>query len=144
MASTVKLSNAPSPKNDAQTGGKSRQPRTRALLIASISSLDNSLSTPCLVNNISASGARMTLSASIPLSGEFKVFIPQRNLARHARLIWRKGDQLGIKFQQEADPTAPPDEDDKDGRIQALEAENAALRAEIGVLKNTLYRNEDF
>ena len=104
--------------------------------------MDNAQSTPCIVNNISADGARITLSTSVPLAGEFKVCIPQRHLDRAARLVWRKGDQLGVAFLAEPASITSPDESDKDKRILALEAENASLKAEIGALKNTLYRNE--
>ena len=118
-----------------------REKRTRALLSATLSTFDNASSTACLVNNISATGARLIISESIPIGAEFKVSIPQRNIYRTARQIWRRGDQLGISFQPEAAPR--PEHDDKDAKIGALEAEVASLKAEIKMLKTRLFQHEE-
>jgi hypothetical protein len=120
-----------------------REPRTRTLLVATIARLDSQTSTPCFVNNISPGGARITLSEAIPLGTEFKVHIPQRDLFRTARLVWRKGDQLGVAFPSEAASTPAEQISEKDKKIHALEAEVAHLKAEIGVLKYQLYQRDD-
>jgi hypothetical protein len=140
MGSTETLPDSATPPEELPV----REPRARALLTGSISGFDNSLSTPCIVNNISGSGARITLSPAVPVAGEFKVCIPQRGLNRTARLVWRKGDQLGVVFVVEPGSRLSLDENEKDRRIRALEIENANLRAEIGILKNDIYRREDF
>jgi len=124
-------------------GAAARERRARALLNATISTFDNALSTPCLVNNISNSGARITISESIPLGAEFKISIPQRGITCVARQVWRQGDQLGVAFQPDPGVAAAQSGADKDARIRALEAENAHLKAEIGILRNLLYRRDE-
>lgn len=145
MGANVNFLTAESGKkaDEAQPGFKPREPRTRTLLIATVSKLDNRGSTPCVINNISSGGARITISEAAPLAAEFKVHIPQRNLFRTARLVWRKGDQIGVAFLPEAAPTAVEGASEKDERIRALEAEIAHLKAEIGVLKYQLYQRDD-
>ena len=127
----------------AQSLPAQRETRARALLTATISTFDNALSTPCLVNNISPSGARITISESIPIGAEFRISIPQRNIFRTARQVWRKGDQLGVAFQPEAGPTTSPEDTEKDRKILAMEAEVASLKAAIGVLQYQLNRREE-
>jgi hypothetical protein len=120
-----------------------REPRAKALLIASVSRLDSSHCTPCVVTNISSSGARLKISEAVPLGETFKLSIPQRNMTRTARQVWRRGDQLGVAFMVEGGPMPAEIEASKDAKIRALEAEVAALKAEIGVLKYQLYRREE-
>ena len=134
---------APEKTEDAPPGLTPREPRTRTLLVGTVSNVDNSASATCVINNISAGGVRITISESIPLGQEFKLHVPQRNLFRTVRQVWRKGDQLGVAFQSEAASTPEEGESWKDRKIRALEAEVAALRAEIGGLKHQLYQRDD-
>jgi len=144
MGAMVNLVNAGrvEPAEDAPPGLTPREPRTRTLLIANISRLDNLGSTPCVVNNISSGGARLTLSEAVPIDAEFKVHIPQRNLFRTAKLVWRKGERLGVAFLPEDAAAACDTEADKDKKIQALQAEVASLKAAVGALKYKLIQRE--
>jgi PilZ domain len=124
-------------------GQISREPRAKALLLASLSKADNTQCTPCFVTNISPGGARIKIDGAVNLPSNIKVSIPQRNMARMARQIWRRGDQLGLAFLPEDDPKPEEIEATKDTRICALEAEVATLKAEVGVLKYQLYQREE-
>ena len=88
-----------------------------------------------MVHNISPGGARITLSEAAHLGAELKVHIPQRNLSRNARLVWRKGDHLGVAFLSEDAASPAETEVEKDEKLRAMAARVATLKAEIGVLK---------
>ncbi len=123
-------------------GQVAREPRVRALLIATVSNFDDSQIAPCIVTSLSASGARIKISEAVPLSGDLKISIPQRNIARTARQVWRKRDRLGVVFLADQESTGEETETAHFAKIRALEAEVTALKAEIGVLKYQLYRRE--
>ena len=110
----------------------------RVVLQARASYGDGAISTQCTVNELSDVGARINIASSFSLPETFDLAIPQRNIACRAKLIWRRGDQAGVDFVEAdqpqvavADPTA---------RIKALEAENAKLKAQIGVLLQQVQR----
>jgi hypothetical protein len=131
--------------NSAETSftgaDKRRAPRFRALLIASIVTRDR-VPLNCTVNQLSATGARLSIATTIVLPEEFEIAIPQKNIACHARLVWREGDQAGIDFsaaQQERGEPARADRDPETGELRLavtrLKAENQQLRAQIDRLK---------
>jgi PilZ domain len=96
---------------------KRRAPRFRALLTASIVGRDK-VPLNCTVNQLSATGARLSIATTIALPEEFEIAIPQKNIACHARLVWRKGDQAGIDFaagQLERGEPARPDRETETG-----------------------------
>jgi PilZ domain len=117
-----------------------REPRSRALLTATLSNHDNSQVSPCIVTSLSARGARIQISETVPLSGELRISIPQRNMTRTVRQVWRKRDWLGVAFLSQDEPAADPADAAK---VRALEAEVAALKAEVRGLKYQLHRREE-
>ena len=116
-----------------------RAARVRTFLEARISYSDGAISTTCMVNQLSDVGARINIASTFTLPETFEITIPQRNISRRAKLVWRKDEFAGINFVDAAgasraataDPTA---------RIKALEAENAKLKAQIGVLMQQIHR----
>jgi hypothetical protein len=131
--------------NSAETSftgaDKRRAPRFRALLIASIVTRDR-VPLNCTVNQLSATGARLSIGTTIALPDEFEITISQKNIACHARLVWRKGDQAGIDFsaaKPEREHPARVDADVETGELRLevarLNAENQRLRAQIDRLK---------
>ena len=110
-----------------------RAPRFRALLIASIVGRDR-VPLDCTVNQLSATGARLSIATTIALPEKFEIVIPQKNIARHARVVWRKGDQAGVDFEPER-----ADRDPETGELRLevtrLKAENQRLHAQIDRLK---------
>jgi hypothetical protein len=112
----------------------------RVVLQARVSYSDGAISTQCTVNELSDVGARINVATSFTLPETFDLAIPQRNLTRRVKLLWRTGNQAGVEFieaemhaiaQFALDPTA---------RIKALEAENAKLKAQIGFLMQQVQR----
>jgi PilZ domain len=121
---------------------KRRAPRFRALLNASIIGNDRVVPFNCTVNQLSATGARLSIGTTIALPDEFEITISQKNIACHARLVWRKGDQAGIDFsaaKPEREHPARVDADVETGELRLevarLNAENQRLRAQIDRLK---------
>ncbi len=56
-------------------------------------------SLPCVLQDISATGAKVAISRSVFLPREFSFEVPSMNLKERARLTWRNRDQAGIRFQ---------------------------------------------
>jgi hypothetical protein len=110
----------------------------RVVLQARASYGDGAISTQCTVNELSDSNARINIASSFSLPETFDISIPQRGISCRARLVWRRGDQAGIDF-LEADP-ALSTTIDPTVRIKTLEAENAKLKAQIGVLLQQVQR----
>jgi hypothetical protein len=117
-----------------------RSKRARTFLQARISYGDGAISTECTVNQLSDVGARINIAGSIALPDVFDVVIPQRGTSRRAKLVWRRDDQVGVDFFDDRESSPAPAADDYAGRIKALEAENAKLKAQIGALLQQVHR----
>jgi len=62
----------------------------------------------CVIRDLSASGARIQVDASVPLPEEFNLLLVEANSSRHVLLKWRAGDFAGVAFSQiEAAASAP-------------------------------------
>jgi hypothetical protein len=54
---------------------------------------------PCLVHNMSASGAKITIEDSNPLPAKLKLaFSRDARTGRNCEVVWRRGKSVGIKF----------------------------------------------
>ena len=53
---------------------------------------------PCVVRNVSKRGAKVDLDAAAQLPGEFQLRAVELNLDTLAKVIWRKGSEIGVKF----------------------------------------------
>ena len=120
-----------------------RAPRERAFLSGSISYGGGALSTPCTVMQLSATGAKLSVAATISLPEIFQIAIAQKAIDRRARLIWRKADVAAVAFELDDSPTEPPAGDSARVRIAALQAENERLKARIGKLTAQVARLTD-
>jgi hypothetical protein len=121
-----------------------RAPRERVLLQARVSYAGGSTSFPCLVTQISATGAKIAINDEAAMPEYFQIAIPQRGIDSGARLVWRRAGYAGIAFENV--PTAEVAADasqDPNTRLQALEAENNAQRATIEQLTAQLSRFVD-
>jgi hypothetical protein len=116
-----------------------RSPRVRTFLQARVSYRDGAISTTCTVNQLSDVGARITIAGAFSLPDTFEIAIPQRGISRRARLIWRKDDQVGIDFLGD-EQSERNSQTGQSARIKALEAENAKLKAQIGLLMQQVHR----
>ena len=93
----------------------------------------------CLIRDISGTGARLELSASVTLPDRFDLYLPHRDETCKVHSQWRRGTQLGVAFDHvEAVPAAPPGERDLASRVQQLEAELGLMRLLIAQMKSEL------
>ncbi len=61
----------------------------------------------CGVRDISATGAKLTCAHQSSVPDEFRLMMPGDNTIREAKVVWRKGEYLGVLFTSSARP-APP------------------------------------
>ena len=121
-----------------------RAPRERVLLQASVSYAGGSTSFPCLVTQISATGAKIAVNDDVAMPEYFQIAIPQRGTDCGARLVWRRAGHAGIAFEDAPAAAVVADAShDPNTRLQALEAENNAQRATIDQLTAQLKRFVD-
>jgi uncharacterized small protein (DUF1192 family) len=86
----------------------------------------------CVIRDLSESGARIALSDAVALPEVIELDIPQRELRRRARVVWRRNDEAGLCFSQAEHTTealAAMTAEEITARIGTLEAEIASLRA---------------
>jgi hypothetical protein len=54
---------------------------------------------PCVVQDMSASGAKITLDDSSALAGRLRLaFARDARTGRNCEVVWRQGKSLGVKF----------------------------------------------
>ena len=54
---------------------------------------------PCVVQNISSAGAKITLDDSSALTGHLRLaFSRDARTGRRCEIVWREGKSLGVKF----------------------------------------------
>ena len=110
------------------------EPRLRSLLGATLRFRHTATITDCLIRDITANGARIAVDETIPLSAVFEITIPHLDDVRHARLVWRHGDWVGVAFEaSEPEGSVVPIEVARE--LRATKAENAALQARIASLE---------
>ena len=124
-------------KSEEAAGKDRRAHRERAFLQARISFAGGSMSYPCFVTQISATGAKIALDAQVSLPERFHITIAQRNVDREARRVWQKEGSAALVFLA-PEKSVKSDVRDLERRLRALEAENARLRAQISALSTRL------
>ena len=73
-------------------------PRKRVLLGGMATYDHGSYSLKCQIRDLNEKGARITVSSRQALPEELYLIIMRDHLVHKARLIWRKGEQAGLKF----------------------------------------------
>jgi hypothetical protein len=53
---------------------------------------------PCTVRNLSVGGATLELSSPWGMPDKFDLMISSEHLRRTCRVIWRRGQKLGVAF----------------------------------------------
>lgn len=90
----------------------------------------------CLVRDLSEKGARIVFSDTVTLPDLVELYIPQREQTLHARVEWRRNDEIGLGFTATARTAeAPPSATEVGQRVAMLEAEIASLRVLLKRLK---------
>ncbi len=76
-----------------------RSQRQRVLKAEKISYGGGSIVIDCTIRNVSATGARLQVPTSVAIPDKFDFFETATGKARQARVMWRKGDVMGIRFE---------------------------------------------
>jgi hypothetical protein len=58
------------------------------------------LHSDCVIRDLSASGAKIQVRASVQLPEEFNLLLLEANTSRHVLLKWREGDFAGVAFRR--------------------------------------------
>lgn len=119
-------------KVDLSDGDGRRAERVRTL-IGARAVFNNGRSTiDCQIRNLSAIGAKLTLSESVGLPEAFTLEIPSRDKIYRAELRWRTAEAAGVEFidHGRTDDRSIP----TPGSVEALRAENALLKRRVSEL----------
>ena len=118
---------APEPAYDQRVA-----PRLKALLAAKISFNNGQSALDCLIRNLSDTGAKLIVSAAVTLPECFDLIIAQKSVTRRARIAWRRGEEIGVRFEAGyPSESSDPDASALKRRMRELEAEVARLQSRI-------------
>jgi hypothetical protein len=78
--------------------------RTRVLKAAKL--FGHVCTADCLVQDISADGARLVLASTASIPGTFDLSFDSARTLRSCRVVWRSPMEIGVQFQEGAVPTA--------------------------------------
>ena len=108
-------------------------PRMRTLIAAKISFNNGQSTLDCLIRNLSDTGAKLIVSEAIALPDRFDLFIPQKSVTRRGRIVWRRGEEMGVRFDEDAprSESRDPDATSLTRRMRELAAEVARLQSRI-------------
>ncbi len=114
-----------------------RSHRTPTFLRGKIVYGNGAFTLDCTVRDLTYLGARVQYSTAVTPAASFDLVVPRWIVPRACRIVWSRAGQAGIEFvgaQEEPRPPAAPGFDVM-ARVTQLEAENAALRAEVERLR---------
>ena len=118
---------------------KRSSPRLRSFLKGRVLFNGGQNSLDCLIRDISSTGARLELSASVTLPDRFDLYLPHRDETCKVHIHWRRGSQLGVAFDHvESAPAAVLQPGDVASRVQQLEAEVGLMRLLLAQMKSEL------
>src|SRR3954447_6825755 len=86
-------------------------PRMRTLIAAKISFNNGQSTLDCLIRNLSDTGAKLSVSAAVTLPECFDLLIPQKSVTRRGRIVWRRGEAMGVRFDEGAPRSQSGDPD---------------------------------
>ena len=90
---------------------KREAPRHRVLLTGKIVTADGAFTHNCAIRDLSDTGAKLRLSASVPTGDTFFLIEVRSGIAYRAHVAWREGDDFGVAFSGQidlAEPSADP------------------------------------
>ena len=76
-----------------------RSQRQRVLKAGRIAYGGGSIVIDCTIRNLSATGARLQVPTSVAIPDHFEFTEASTGKARQAIVMWRKGDLMGIRFE---------------------------------------------
>ena len=107
-------------------------PRLKTLLAARINFNNGQSALDCLIRNLSDTGAKLIVSAAVTLPECFDLIIAQKSVTRRARIAWRRGEEIGVRFEAGyPSESSDPDASALKRRMRELEAEVARLQSRI-------------
>ncbi len=77
---------------------KRNNARSRVLKGAKLVSMNNWTLVDCLIRDMSATGAKVICGDQMAVANEFRFLVPTDNTICNARVVWRRGELLGIEF----------------------------------------------
>ncbi len=114
-------------------------PRLRSFLKGRVVFNGGQSSLDCLIRDMSSTGARLDLSASVTVPDRFDLYLPHRDETCRVHLQWRRGGQIGVAFDQvESAPEMPAAAQDVAARVEQLEAEVGLMRMLLAQMKSEL------
>jgi hypothetical protein len=76
-----------------------RNQRQRVLKAGKIAYGGGSIVIDCTIRNLSATGARLQVPTSVAIPDHFEFIEASTGKSRKASVKWRKGDLIGIRFE---------------------------------------------
>ncbi|MBV1697799.1 MAG: PilZ domain-containing protein [Hyphomicrobiales bacterium] len=91
----------------------------------------------CIVRDVTAEGARLECSENVTLPEVFELYLANKDEYFRARVIWRRGSQLGISWKAEEgkDRVEPADDNPLAERLSKLEHAVAVLQRRLDALQ---------
>ena len=87
----------------------------------------------CLVTDKAEGGAQIMLSPGIDVPDSFVLFVPTESERRRVSVKWRKGEMVGLKYEDAAEEHAPAFEEEQSPSADA--AMIAALKDRLEMLE---------
>jgi hypothetical protein len=113
-----------------------RWPRLKTFLRGTIYFNNRRSSVDCVVRDISDGGARLAVSDETMVPDTFEIHIPQKERAHIGDVKWRRGEEIGLQFQDPVGVVAPASYlAELSRRVKRLENEVAMLRRALGEIK---------
>ena len=97
---TDQISNGPTPD-------KQRAPRRRVLKAGIIAFNDRHSTLPCTVRNVSDTGALIRMPGGLSPPDTFDLIIELDGLEASCTVMWRKGEDVGVRFDEPPRRKAP-------------------------------------
>lgn len=73
-------------------------PRRRMLKSGTIAYSDRHITVACTLRDMSATGARLRVDGSVTAPDTFELLVPLDGLEANCQVVWRAGQELGVKF----------------------------------------------
>jgi hypothetical protein len=128
MKAALKSKLEPTPKEARRTQ------REKVRLPATVLFAGGALRIDCFVTELSTLGAKLELPLVIASLETLELAIPERNLKRRARVVWRRGVLSGVKFEPDVAEKRQPTFEEF-AKLSKLEAERVKLTARIAALQ---------
>lgn len=61
--------------------------------------------TSCMVRELSSGGARLQLSAAVPVPSRFQLDVACLGASAPVEIVWRSGEGIGVRFCEDIAPT---------------------------------------